>query len=48
MQRKRKMSNKLALWEIAIVKAMIQEGLLNDQDILAYFTGAGAHKRETL
>jgi len=30
--------NKLERWEIALVKSMVAEGDLNDQDILAYFT----------
>lgn len=31
-------NNKLETWEIQLVKAMIEEGTLNDQDILAWFT----------
>lgn len=35
---KRNPKNKLEYWEIALVKAMLQKGDYNDQDILAYFT----------
>jgi len=34
----RKRGNKLERWEIAYVKAMLERGGYNDQDILAYFT----------
>ncbi|GBQ15855.1 DUF3644 domain-containing protein [Swaminathania salitolerans] len=35
---KRNAANKLERWEIALIKRMISAGILNDQDILAYFT----------
>lgn len=35
---KRRRGNKLERWEIAIVKAMIEDGTYNDQDIQSYFT----------
>lgn len=35
---KRRRGNKLELWEVALVKAMLASGSYNDQDILAYFT----------
>lgn len=31
-------ANKLDRWEIALIKRMIADGDLNDQDMLAYFT----------
>ncbi len=35
----RRRGNKLEIWEIALIKAMIADGRWpNDQDILAYFT----------
>jgi len=34
----RKRGNKLERWEIALIKAMLERGGYNDQDILAYFT----------
>lgn len=34
----RKRGNRLERWEVAFVKAMLQRGGYNDQDILAYFT----------
>jgi hypothetical protein len=36
MQKKR--GNRLERWEIALIKAMLNRGGYNDQDILAYFT----------
>jgi hypothetical protein len=35
---KRKRGNTLERWEISIIKAMLERGGYNDQDILAYFT----------
>lgn len=35
---KRKRGNRLEKWEVALVKAMIERGGYNDQDILAFFT----------
>lgn len=35
---RRRRSNNLERWEIALVKAMLERGEYNDQDILAYFT----------
>ena len=35
---KRPRKNRLERWEIALVKAMLDKGGMNDQDILAYFT----------
>jgi len=35
---KRSRKNKLETWEVALVKAMLDKGGYNDQDILAYFT----------
>ncbi|MET4734256.1 hypothetical protein ABIE64_002991 [Thalassospira sp. MBR-102] len=35
---RRSRGNKLERWEIALVKAMLERGGYNDQDILAYFT----------
>lgn len=35
---RRSRGNKLERWEVALVKAMLQRGGYNDQDILAYFT----------
>jgi hypothetical protein len=35
---KRRRGNTLERWEIALVKAMLDRGGSNDQDILAYFT----------
>lgn len=34
----RRRGNALERWEVALVKAMLERGGLNDQDILAYFT----------
>jgi Protein of unknown function (DUF3644) len=34
----RKRGNSLERWEISIIKAMLERGGYNDQDILAYFT----------
>src|SRR4051812_47751639 len=34
----RRKGNKLELWEVALVKAMLMRGGYNDQDILAFFT----------
>ena len=34
----RKRGNKLAEWEISLIKTMLARGTFNDQDILAYFT----------
>jgi hypothetical protein len=36
--RTRRRGNTLEGWEIALVKAMLDQGGSNDQDILAYFT----------
>lgn len=36
--RKNKRGNRLENWEIALIKAMLNRGGYNDQDILAYFT----------
>src|SRR3954463_14261869 len=35
---RRKRGNKLERWEIPLIKAMLDRGGYNDQDILAYFT----------
>jgi hypothetical protein len=35
---KRKRGHTLERWEVALVKAMLERGGYNDQDILAYFT----------
>ncbi len=35
---RRRRGNRLELWEVALVKAMLETGKYNDQDILAYFT----------
>lgn len=35
---RRRRGNRLERWEVAIVKAMLERGGYNDQDILAYFT----------
>jgi len=35
---KRNRKSKLENWEVALVKAMLNKGYYNDQDILAYFT----------
>lgn len=35
---RRRRGNRLELWEVALVKAMLEKGSYNDQDILAYFT----------
>jgi hypothetical protein len=37
-RRKRNTDNKLHLWEVRLVKAMLEKGDNNDQTILAYFT----------
>ena len=35
---KRRRGDTLERWEVALVKAMLARGGINDQDILAYFT----------
>ena len=35
---KRRGGNTLERWEVALVKAMLEKGIYNDQEILAYFT----------
>ncbi|WP_419900797.1 hypothetical protein [Roseomonas sp. USHLN139] len=38
---KRSRENRLTVVEVGLVKAMLAEGVLNDQAILAYFTRPG-------